>query len=83
MVPVCSIFGALTPVKKFKKSLLCKKNQIVMLYIKYKREPREKNFKKSLFCQEKFQKVSFHLRWYLFAIYLGSRVESSCGIFGQ
>ena len=84
VVPVCGTFGAGTPVKKSQKvTFTSKKSQNVMLYIKYKREPGEKNLKKSLFCKKKSQKVTFHLRWYLFAVYFGNRVGSSCGTFGQ
>ena len=95
VVPVCGTFGAGTPLKNLKKSLLCqKKSQNVMLYIKYKRKPREKNLKKSLFCQKNLKKSlsisgGTYLRyiltigWGLFAVHLGNRVGSSCGTFGQ
>ena len=74
VVPVSGTFGAGTPVKKSQKvTFMSKKISKCHALHKIQKETQG----------EKSQKVTFHLRWYLFAVYFDNRVGSSCGTFGQ
>ena len=85
MVPVCGTFGAGTPVKKSQKvTFMSKKISKCHALHKIQKESQAEKSQKVIFLsKKKSQKVTFHLRWYLFAVYFHNRVGSSCGTFGQ